>query len=333
MKISALNSLYKSKYLKSGLEFVADNGALFKAGACLTLATVARPIAIYATPKTDKENKKLACAKSISSSAIGFGLMMGASLPVTNSIKKIDKSPSKYLKPETVKSLKDKGKSLTSSGAYKFATQLFKLGIDTAFAVPKSLITCALIPVVMSSIFGKTVKQDNEIMKPQPLPKNTITKKKDLNFTGRLPKEPLTKGISKIIDTKFVQEISNKYKNSNYPMHITASTDVIATGTFALQTAKSKKIKEDRKKPLINNAIISTGLSIVAGYGLDKALDKPTEKFIDNFKKANKGCKNIDKCVEGIRIAKPALILGGIYYCVIPLISTFFAERVNNKKQ
>ena len=329
MKIGIVNSICKSKQLKTGLEFVADYGALFKAGTCLTLATIARPLAIYSTPKTDKENKKLACAKSISSSAIGFGLMMGVSLPVTSSIKKIDKTPRKYLKNATIRSLKDTGKKLTESSGYKFATQLFKLGIDTISAVPKSLITCALIPFVMCA-FTKKPTDNKNITEPKPIPSNNLPKK-DLTFTGRLPKEPLTKGIAKILDTKFVQNISEKYKDTNYQMHLTASTDALSTATFAFQTAKSKKIKEDRKKPLINNAIISTGLSIVSGYGLDKALDRPTEKFIDKFKQINKGYKNLDKCVEGIRIAKPALLLGGIYYCVIPLISTFFAERVNNK--
>ena len=133
-------NLYKSKSLKKGLEFVADNGALFASATSLTLATVARPIAIYSTPKTDKENKKLACAKSISSSAVGFLLMLGASLPVSKSIKKINNSPDKYLKKETISNLKECAKPLTSSKPYQFATQMFKLGLSTAMAIPKSVI-------------------------------------------------------------------------------------------------------------------------------------------------------------------------------------------------
>ena len=42
-----------------------------------------------------------------------------------------------------------------------------------------------------------------------------------------------------------------------------------------------RKIKEERKNALIYNAGISTGLSILGGYGLDKVLDKPTQKFIE----------------------------------------------------
>ena len=321
-------NLYKSKSLKKGLEFVADNGALFASATSLTLATVARPIAIYSTPKTDKENKKLACAKSISSSAVGFLLMLGASLPVSKSIKKINNSPDKYLKKETISNLKECAKPLTSSKPYQFATQMFKLGLSTAMAIPKSVITCALIPPVMALMFHskqkKNISQEQGgIVKAESL--------KSLNFTGKVSKEPLTKGISKIIDNSGFQNFANKYKDTNYPMHITALADTLATATFAVQTKQNKNIKEERKKPLINNAFISTGLSILSTYVLDKVLDKPTEKFINSFKEVNKSSPKLDKYVEGIRIAKPTLLMGGIYYCVIPLVSTFFAERIGKR--
>ena len=89
---------------------------------------------------------------------------------------------------------------------------------------------------------------------------------------------------------------------------------------------KSEKIEETRKKALIYNAGISTALSIISGYIFDRLLDKPAEKFIENFKKANRGMPNLEKQVEGIKIAKPILIVGGIYYMIIPFISTFLAD-------
>ncbi|MBO6257675.1 hypothetical protein J6N69_06530 [bacterium] len=95
MKVQAI---YNSKLLKKGLEFAADNGALFVATTSLALSTVARPVAIMATPKADKENKKYAAAKSLASSAVGYIMMLCASLPLANSIKKINENPQKYLK-------------------------------------------------------------------------------------------------------------------------------------------------------------------------------------------------------------------------------------------
>ncbi len=332
MKVNlSTNNLYRNRLLKRGLEFVADNGALFAAGTSLTLATVVRPLSIYLTPKTDKENKKLACAKSIASSAVGFGLMVGASVPISNSVKKINNNPEKYLKNETIKKLKDTAKPLTSSKGYQFVTQLFKLGIGAVAAIPKSVITCALIPSIMLAMF-KHDKSDKQNKVETINQKNTVKSSKNLTFKGKIPKEPLTNGIAKIIDSPSVQKFANKYKDTNYAMHISALTDSVATGAFIVQTKNNKKIKEERKHTLMYNAGISTGLSIGTSYIIDKVLDKPTEKIINKFKEVNKNSPKLDKYVEGIKIAKPTLILGGVYYCAIPLVSTFLADRVETGK-
>lgn len=330
MKVNFSNKIYTNRFLKKGLEYAADKGALFAAGTSLVLSTVARPIAIYTTPKTDKENRKLACAKSIASSLVGFGVIFGATHPISKGIETINKTPEKYLKPKTVNNLKEAGKSLTASKGYQFATQLFKLGIGTVAAIPKSVITCALIPPIMGLIFSQNKKNTPPKKTEQNNIRTSNIKTKDIPFTGR-NYEKLAKGMGKIIDSDAVQNMASKYKNSNYPMHIAAITDITATGAFVVQTNRSKKIDNSRKAVLNNNAMISTGISIGAGYGIDKLLDKPTERFIDNFKIANANSPKLDKYVEGIRIAKPALILGTIYYCAIPVVSTFLAERVGKR--
>lgn len=124
MKVQAI---YNSKILKKGLEFAADNGSLFVASASLALSTVARPLVIMGTPDTDKENKKYACAKSLASSAVGYLLMLGASLPVSKAIKNIDKTPSKYLKNSTINALKAGEKTLAKSKRYSFANSIIQI--------------------------------------------------------------------------------------------------------------------------------------------------------------------------------------------------------------
>lgn len=301
--------IYNSKIFKKGLEFAADNSALFVATTSLILSTAARPLAILSTPKTDKENKKYAAAKSLASSAVGYLVMLAAATPLAKSIKKIDKNPSKYLKSETIKTLQAGEQNLLKSKKYGFATQLFKLGLGFLIAVPKSILTCALIPPFMEKIF----KKDN------------LNQSKEPTFTG------LTKNIGKIIDTSIVQKLADKFHDTNFEMHMMALTDTLATAAFINRTAKSKKIEEDRKKALMYNAGISTALSVAGGYVLDRITKKPTEKFINNFKIANKNNPKLDKWVEGIRVAKPALILGGIYYVAIPVISTFLADRFDER--
>lgn len=301
--------IYNSKILKKGLEFAAKNGTLFTATASLALSTVARPVAILAAPKTDKENKKYASAKSLASSAVGYVLMLAASLPVAKAIEKIDEKPSQYLKDTTIKTLQAGEKTIIKSKRYAFATQLFKLGLGFVIAVPKSIMTCALIPPIMSKIFPDKQKKD-----------------KNISFTGNL-----SKGFGKIIDTKLVQKMAEKFHDTKFEQHIICLTDALATGAFIEQTRKSKKIEQDRKKALMYNAAISTGLCIGGSYIVDRALKKPTERFIENFKKANASSPKLDKYLEGIRIAKPALIMGGIYYIAIPFISTFLADRFDKK--
>jgi len=303
--------IYTNKLFKKGLEFAANNGTLFVATASLALSTVARPIAIMSAPKTEKENRQYAASKSIASS-LGYALMLTATIPLAKSIKKIDETPKNYLKEKTITALQNGEKTLTKSSKYKFATQLFKLGLGFLIAVPKSILTCTLIPNIMN-VFNKKPETDTK-------------KSKDINFTG------LEKPIAKIIEMPIIQKLANKFHKTNYEQHIISATDILATGAFITQTQKSEKIKENRKKTLIYNSAISTGLSITGGYLINDMTKKSTNRFIKNFRQANKNSPKLDKYIEGIKIAKPAMILGGLYYIAIPLISTFTAERINKQK-
>ena len=311
-----VQSIYTNRFLKKGLEFASDNGALFVASASLALSTIARPLAIMATPDTDKQNKRYACAKSLGSSVAGYVLMLGVSKPVASAMKNIDKNPDKYLKKGTIKFLQNGEKSLKASSKYKFVTQLFKLGLGFVIAVPKSIMTCALIPPLMKKIFPKKDE------------KKQSSNQKNVSFTGI---ERLSKGFGKIIDTSFIKKLSNKFHDTNFEFNMISLTDILATGAFIHQTNKSKGIEKDRKKALIYNSALSTGLCITGGYAIDKMSQKSTEKFIKKFSEANKNSPKLEKYIDGIKIAKPAMIFGAIYYIAIPIISTFLADRLDNK--
>ena len=104
----SFKSIYTNKAVKKGLELASSNGALFGASATVAFSAI-RPLSIMCTPKTDKDNKKIAAAKSITSSLINFLLMLGVSIPLAKSISKIDKNPQTYLKQETISKLKENG--------------------------------------------------------------------------------------------------------------------------------------------------------------------------------------------------------------------------------
>lgn len=307
----SFRSIYTSKAVKKGLELASSNGALFGASATVAFSAI-RPLSIMCTPKTDIENRKIAAAKSVTSSLINFGLMLALSVPLAHSIKKIDTNPEKYLKKGTILKLKDEGKELTNSKGYIFATQLFKLGIASVVAIPKAFMTAGGMPYIVDMFSLKKHE-----------------KSQNISFHGVT--ENTAKGIGKTLNRNGMLKFADKYKDTNFPMHITAITDTISTLAFMFSANKSNKIKDARKKALLYNAGISTALSIAGGYTIDKILDKPTEQFIEKFKRINKSDKNLAKQIQGIRIAKPFLILGTIYYALIPFISTLLAEKADRK--
>lgn len=306
---------YNNKLIKKCLIFAADNGALFSAATILTLSTTVRPLSILITPKTDKENKKIACAKSLTSSLVGYGLMLMFSKPLTRSIKKIDNNPTKYLTKDVVSKYQDDKKKILDSKKYQLATEFLKLGLGFILATPKAILTILTLPFVNKKIFSNNTTDTG-------LKQNSIAFKGNENFT---------KHFAKFLSKDSVYKLAKKYENSNFPLHITAASDVLTTSTFIVSANKNKKIKNERKKSLIYNTAISTTLSLIATYGIEKLTKKSTENFIEKFKKANKNDPNLSKYIEGIKIAKPILLLGIIYYTIIPVISTFWADRVGQK--
>ena len=96
MKVNSYNKsnisfdgFMNSKLLKKSLQFAAENGTLFAATTTLALSTTARPLAILATPKTDKKNKQVACVKSLTSTGIGYLIALAVTNPFARSIKKL----------------------------------------------------------------------------------------------------------------------------------------------------------------------------------------------------------------------------------------------------
>jgi hypothetical protein len=321
MKVNSSNnnipfqSFYKNKFLHKSLEFAADNGTLFAATTTLILSAGIRPLSILLTPKTDRENKKIACKKSLISTLINYGIVLGVTLPMSKAFKNINKNPEKYLKKETVQNLKEAGKELTDSKAYSFATQLFKLGAGLFVAAPKSIIAGKVLPLTIENQEQKENKEKEE-------------KNSQIPFKG---KDKLSSFFGNILNKEWYQNFSKKFKDTNFPMHIIALTDVISTGAFIKTIDKDNKMQEENKKVLEINSVLSTGLSILFGYTADKLTDKPAKKFWNKFKEENINNPNLGKYKEGLKIAKPVLIFGIIYYTFIPVISTFFAERINKK--
>lgn len=306
--------ILKNKILLKGLEKISEHGTSFAAGTSLVMSLAVRPLAILSTPDTEKENKHYAIANSICSGIIKFCMVEAVAVPIEKAVKNIGNNPEKYLK---------NSKNFAGTKAYNLVAQVLKLGTGFLTAVPKSMLTIALIPVIMDKLFVKNKQKDKKI--------NQITiSNNNPNFTGSLTNS-VSKGLAKIFDNKKVQEYAIKYqgKDKDIAKHISAGTDILLTTTFAYQTNKSDKIKENRKKALIYNNVISTAITLFGGYGIDSFVKRKTQKFIDNFKKINASDVKINKYIEGINILRPAIIFAGIYYGVLPIFSTYMSEKTD----
>ena len=342
MKIQNVNNsktnfkgVLNSKLLLNGLEFTAKNGALISAGAMFGLSAICRPLSILAAPKADKKDKQYACAKSLASSAVGLGLTALITAPVVNAIEKIDKNPEKFLNADTIKNLSNGAKDITKSKAYKLSSQLFKLGSGILTTYPKAALTTMFIPSFMTAVFNK----QKDVTVSEPI--LNAPKENNLSFRGKFKglseiknkvRDKLALKFADIINKPSVQAFSKKHAESNFAQHIFCATDVATTGFTINEISKSKKINNENKKTLILNSSIACGLTIGASYGIDKITEKPVNKFVEKFKAANKNSPKLDKYLEGIKIAKPIAILGGLYYIAIPFISTILADKFKTPK-
>ncbi len=322
-----------NKLLLKSLETVSNHPASFVAGTTLLMSTIVRPLSIALTPKTDKENKKYAISDSVSSGVIKFAISELVALPVEKAINNINKNPEKILNPNTVKNLKEHGKTLIESKNYKFTEQLIKNSSNLITAIPKSMIAVALIPCVNALLFPEKKSKNNKKLTNNSFgnlnPVFAPFNKEEVSFKG--VEKPVMSGVKKIFDSKILQNYVKKhsYNDTNIVRNMTLTTDALLAGSFALRTKKSRKIKEDRKNPLIYNKLITTAISILGGYQIDNLVQKGTKSFIEKFKQANINDPKLDKYIQGINVVRPTLIFAALYYGVLPVISMFTADKAD----
>lgn len=323
----SFQGLMTNKVILRSLETISNHGGTFTAGLCTLMPLTVRPLAIMATPNVEKENKLYACANSICSGLAKFGIMAAVALPIEYAVKKIDKNPEKFLKAESITKWAGNTNKIVDSTGYKIATQTIKLGTGFLTAIPKSMLTIALIPIIMGKLFNHKFSQkalNEQETKPTNKP----------SFKATISEKIATKIgyiLDKILNNKTFENFVTKNKNAEKDIakHISASTDILLSGTFAYQTINSNKIKENRKKALIYNNIISTAITLFGGYSIDKLVKSKTENLIKSFADANKNDPKLQKYIQGINIVRPAIIFAGIYYVVLPMFSTYLSEKID----
>ena len=304
--------VYNNKLLLKGLDEISNHSASFVLGASFLGATILKPAVISVTPNVEKENKKVFSAESVASATSKLGIGLLVSIPIENTIKKILRNKKDYFKNGELKN-------------EKFISQVLKMTSNIITAVPKSVLTVALIPVILD-LFHKEKKEiknktPDTLLNPKTLKNPVFTSFKGNKFA---------KVLANTMQSKKMQEfaLNNIKSEKNITRNASVATDVLLTATSVLSTSKSKKINKEQKKPLILNKVISTGISIFAGCSIDKLVQKLGVGLVEKFKQANINDKKLLKYLEGINVARPTIIFALIYYGLIPMISSYSADKI-----
>ena len=199
---------------------------------------------------------------------------------------------------------------INQSGAFNSMKQILKISPEIISTIPKAVITTALIAPAFHFLFSK---KDNN-------------KKGNVSFTGA------QKLVSNVMNNQKFQNFVIRNQNRNFVQSSLFFKDILATSLFAGFTMMNPKIKKEDKKPLINNSVISTGLTLLGAYGIDKLTQRPVEKMMCKLFKANKNSPNLEKYLNGLKVIKPIIILSGLYYIAVPVLSTFLAGKINKNE-
>ncbi len=307
MKLTSPNNInfgnfYNNKLVLKTLEKISDHPASFSAAASMAGALVLRPLAITVTPLVDKEKKKYLSANSLSSAIGKFLIAEAFVLPIEKAVKKIDK---------------------TKIDNFNIKSQIIKQGTGVISAIPKSLLTVSLIPIIVDKMLTKKRKNTGFFLKDEEKKRYN----KVISFTGKLDNT-----VNSIIQSKKLDNFINKknIKEKDLARNASVLTDTLLVTASSIFVKKSKKIKEDKKRTLIYNNIISTLICILSGCAIDKAIKDNTKNFIDNFKKMHKNDPKLEKYIEGINVLRPALIFAAVYYGILPVFSGFLADKIDS---
>lgn len=190
----------KMRVLNWLLEFVKEHNVSGSALMALFLAGALRPVTIMALPgKKDKDDKIYASAHSMASALIGYGASYAITIPWDNGIKKVMDNYKEHYdtvignlrngtanEPPKLKfkfgilqnkyeKLVELEKQAATSGT-KLAKKACKNYIDTlqmemknisdwAIAIPRSMLTIALIPPILKYVFG--IEKKKAAAKPE----------------------------------------------------------------------------------------------------------------------------------------------------------------------
>ncbi len=258
---TAVNTMKKGGILASGwfnklLSFTNDHNVATSALVALGLAGVMRPVTIMALPgKKDKEDKIYASGHSMASAILGFVASVILTSPLDGAVKKIfsgngslngkDGKPQVFSKKlaellEKEKALEVKANKRDEAGkiVYKEAREAYKAikrqrgALETlvknipdfVIAIPRSILTIALIPPILKYVFGVEKKKKVDAQSQTP---NVV--QFQMNFIDRPVFKKLRDGV---------EETQKTGKQPNFTGNV--AQEVGEAAQAAVRTAEEK---------------------------------------------------------------------------------------------
>lgn len=180
-----LDKILKSNWFGKFTKYSSDHNISTSALVALILAGIMRPATIMALPgKKDKDDKTYAAGHAMASGIIGFVFSTILTSPFDESIKKVFDENGKFAGPK-LKKINDQIKKLEkqkesksiSEAAQKELKSLIRIEEakrtllknipDWFIAVPRAMLTIALIPPILKYVFGLEKKKSENKSKEQ----------------------------------------------------------------------------------------------------------------------------------------------------------------------
>lgn len=204
-----IDKILKSNWFGKFTKYSNDHNISTSALVALVLAGVMRPATIMALPgKKDKDDKTYAAGHSMASAIIGFVFSTILTSPFDESIKKVFDENGKLAGPK-LKAINDKigklekqkEKKTISEAAKKELKNLIRIEDakrtllknipDWFIAVPRAMLTIALIPPILKYVFGLEKKKSEDKSKEQQPVQQETAQQQNVQITDNIIDKPV----------------------------------------------------------------------------------------------------------------------------------------------
>lgn len=146
----------------------------------------------------------------------------------------------------------------------------------------------------------------------------------------------IARGIARIFESPLLGNIVNNIKDSKMIItHLMVAESALTSALYVRQTLNNKKLDKQHRNTLAINQGLVFGVSTALTYTLDKSIAKWADRMACRFKAVNPmlDAKKLDKCLDGLQVAKSLVIIGFIYRYFSPVVVTPIANWLGKKVQ